>query len=97
MTDSFETCPRCGRGLQPGFSHRAAGLSFVSPAKLLQTVSLDEDLSRAGLKKLLPSPAEYFPSYLCRSCELYLIDYSTALAHADAKKEAQSLVAQPSP
>lgn len=93
---AFESCPRCGHSLQCGFAHRAAGLSFVSPEKFMQFVSLDEDLSHAGLSKLLPSRAEYFRSYLCRGCELYLIDYGTTVRHTHAKKLAQSLLAQPS-
>ena len=92
MTEhSFETCPRCGEALQAGFAHRAIGLSFVAPEKLEQFVSLDEDLAQSGLRKLLPSRAEYFRSYLCRGCELYLIDFSTIFGHAQAKELARSL------
>jgi hypothetical protein len=92
-TCAFESCPRCGEALQAGFAHRAIGLSFVAPEKLSQFVSLDEDLAESGLKKILPSLAEYFRSYLCRSCELYLIDFSTLLSHAQTKKLANSMTA----
>jgi hypothetical protein len=92
MNDSaFQTCPRCGRPVESGFAHRAIGLSFVAPKKLERFVSLDEDLAESGLRKLLPSPAEYFRSYLCRGCELYLIDFGTLFDHAQARELARSL------
>ncbi len=87
----FEMCPRCGDALQAGFAHRAIGMSFVAPEKLEQFVSLDEDLAKSGLRKLLPSPAEYYRSYLCRGCELYLIDFGTILSHSQAKELARLL------
>src|SRR6266851_7748359 len=82
----LESCPRCGTALEAGFAHKAIGLSFVAPEKLERFLSIDEDLARSGLRKLLPSKAEYFRSYLCRSCELYLIDYSSTIDHAQAKQ-----------
>lgn len=91
---TFENCPRCSGALQAGFAHRAIGLSFVAPEKLQQFVSLDEDLAKSGLRKLLPSQAEYYRSYLCRDCELYLIDFSTVLSHAQTKTLARSLTSQ---
>ncbi len=84
-------CPRCGQTLAAGFAAKAAGLSFVAPDKLKQFAFLDEDLSGAGLAKLLPSKATYFRSYLCRECELYVIDYSTALGRQEAKRVAETL------
>jgi hypothetical protein len=92
MTEpAVENCPRCGGAFQAGFAHRAIGLSFVTPEKLAQFVSLDEDLAKSGLRKLLPSQAEYFRSYLCRGCELYLIDFGTVFGHAQAKELARTL------
>jgi hypothetical protein len=90
----LETCPRCGGALQAGFAHKAIGLSFVSPEKLEKFISIDEDLAHSGLRKLLPSKAEYYRSYLCRACELYLIDYSTPTDHAQAKELARSMMGQ---
>lgn len=88
MSDhTFERCPRCGDSLEAGFAHRAIGLSFVASEKLNQFISLDEDLAGSGLRKLLPSRAEYFRSYLCRARELYLIDYSAILNHSQAKAQ----------
>ena len=90
-TAVLHTCPRCAQPLEPGFAHRAAGLSFVALEKLQRFVFLDEDLAQAGLQKMLPSPAEFFRSYLCRSCELYVIDYSQTLNRGEAETEARSL------
>jgi hypothetical protein len=88
---SFQSCPRCGEALQAGFAHKAPGLSFVAPDKLQHFVFLDEDVAKSGLSKLLPSPAAFFRSYLCRSCELYIIDYSTILDRAEATQAAESM------
>lgn len=90
-TDKLTICPRCGQTLAAGFAGKAAGLSFVAPDKFKQFAFLDEDLARAGLTKLLPSKATYFRSYLCRVCELYLIDYGTALSRQEAERVAESL------
>ena len=73
-------CPQCGQDFQPGFAGRSIGLSFIAPEKFAKNVFIDEDLVRSGLRKLLPAKAEYYRSYLCRSCQLYLIDYSKGLS-----------------
>ena len=92
MADTtFQMCPRCGKALEAGFAHRAPGLSFVAPEKLQHFIFLDEDVAKSGLGKLLPSAAEFFRSYLCRSCELYVIDFSTTLDRTQAKQAAQSM------
>lgn len=87
-----ENCPRCNGPLEAGFAHRAAGLSFVEPEKLEHFVFMDEDLSDGGLSRFLPAPAAFFRSYLCRSCELYLIDYSETLTRAEAEAAAKSMI-----
>jgi hypothetical protein len=66
-------------------------LSFVAPAKLERFLFVDEDLAEAGLGKLLPSLAAYLRSYLCRACELYLIDYSKSFNRDEARQLAESL------
>ena len=94
MESSISTCPRCGAALEAGFMAKAAGLSWVSPNKFESVVFLDEDISQAGLKKFLPSKAEYFRSYLCQACKLYLVDYSEAISYAQAKDAAASFQKQ---
>ncbi len=91
---TFEKCPRCEKPLSAGFASKAAGLSFVAPDKLKHFAFLDEDLSGAGLSKLLPSKAKYFRSHLCRGCELYLIDFSAVLSREEAEQLAGSLAAE---
>jgi hypothetical protein len=87
----FQNCPRCGGNLEAGFAHKAAvGLSFVSPEKLRNFIFVDEDLAKAGFQKYLPSIAAYFRCHLCRSCQLYLIDYSVSLNGAQAKQYANA-------
>ena len=89
--NALETCPRCGAVLDAGFAGRASPLSFVAPEKFERFAFLDEDLAKSGLRSLLPWKAEYFRSYLCRSCELYLIDFGTTLDRGQAEQVARSL------
>ena len=86
-----EKCPRCGDVLEQGFAGRAAGLSFVAPYKFEHFAFVDEDISGAGLKKLLPAKAEYFRSAICRSCKLYLIDYGQVFSRKQAEAISGSL------
>jgi len=87
----FTTCPRCSQPFVAGFTAKASGLSFVAPEKFKQFAFVDEDLAKAGLTKLLPSKATYFRSYLCRVCELYLVDFGTTLSRQEAEQVAESL------
>ncbi len=82
----FTSCPRCGEEMQDGFAGKAAGLSFVAREKFERFAFIDEDVSGAGLKKLFPWKAEYYDSYLCRSCELYIIDFSMTLSRVEAEQ-----------
>jgi hypothetical protein len=88
---TFQNCPRCRDSLEAGFAAKAPGLSFVAPDKLQHFIFVDEDLANSGLRKLLPSPAEYFRSYLCRSCQRYIIDYSVSLDRAQANHAAETM------
>jgi len=81
--------------MQDGFASKAAGLSFVASDKFESAVFVDEDVSGAGLKKLFPWKAEYFDSYLCRACELYIIDYSKTLSRAEAEQLLKSRSGEP--
>ena len=87
----FENCPRCGSALEPGFAGKAIGLSFIAPEKLKRFSFIDEDLASSGLAKILPSKWAAFPSYVCRSCKLYLIDYSKTIGRTEAKQMAWKL------
>ena len=88
----IEECPRCRKPLDAGFAHRNLGLSFISPEKLDRFVSVDEDVAKAGLlPRVLPWKAAYLRSYLCRGCELYMVDYGKTLSRTEAKKLAKSL------
>ena len=91
LPEAFEKCPKCGAGLDAGFCSRSSGLSFVAPQKLDHGAFLDEDLTGAGLRKLLPSKAEFYRSYVCRTCELYVVDFSQFLDREQASELATSM------
>ncbi len=92
MNDKITKCPCCGGPVTRGFAVKTAGLSFVRPDKFKQFAFVDEDLQRTGLlAKFLPSRARYCPSFLCRSCQVYLVDYGTVLSRRQAEQAARSL------
>ena len=92
MSDtSLNKCPRCGDAFKAGFAVRSAGFSFVDPGKFESFAFIDEDISKAGLRKLVPWKAEYYRSYLCRSCKLYVVDYSEIYSRKQANEAAKSL------
>ena len=77
--------------MEQGFSVRNVGLSWVTPEKMRQFVSLDKDLNENGIKKYFPAKAQYDLSYHCPNCKIYIVDYSTALSSAQAKELAKSM------
>ncbi len=88
-------CPCCGGPLDQGFAVKTSGLSFVQPSKFKRFAFVDEDLQRVGfLAKFLPSRARYSPSFLCRGCKVYFVDYGTVLSRRQADQAAQALQAQ---
>ena len=92
MNGKISKCPCCGGPLERGFAAKVAGLSFVQPAKFKKFAFVDEDLQRVGfLAKFLPSRARYSPSFLCRGCHVYLVDYGTILSRRSANEAARSM------
>ncbi|MBI2899433.1 MAG: hypothetical protein HYY17_04565 [Planctomycetes bacterium] len=81
-------CPKCGKAMGRGFAAKSAGLSFVAPEKLDHLAFIDEDLGHAGLKKFLPAKAEFFRSYLCRPCKVYLVEYGRSFSRKEAEQAA---------
>jgi len=91
----MDKCPACRRPLERGFAVKSVSLSFVQPDKFRKFMFMDEDLQRVGfLAKILPSRARYCPSFLCRSCHLYLVDYGTTLSRGRANDAARRLETQ---
>lgn len=94
MQDVFplHTCPRCGNTLEAGFASRSSGLSFIAPDKFARFMFLDEDVSKAGFRKLFPWKAEYNRAYRCQTCKLYLRDYGVIYSRHEAETIAVSLL-----
>lgn len=89
---SFDHCPRYGEPMKAGFAARAATLSFIEPEKFRRFAFIDEDLAQTGLlRKLLPWKGEYYRAYLCRSCSLYVVDYSHTLSRREADEAAHAI------
>lgn len=79
-------CPQCDQAMEQGFSHRAAGLSYIRPEKFQHFIFKDEDLAQAGFRKILPAVAEYYRAYLCAQCQFYLVDFSKVLSQKEVKQ-----------
>lgn len=91
--NTIDKCPACGGPIERGFTAKASGLSFVPAAKLRRFAFVDEDLHRRSLlSRLLPSRALFSPSFVCRSCQLYLVDYGTVLTRKQANEAARQAV-----
>ena len=89
----FEICPRCGGRFETGFFIRCKGLSFVSPKKFEKLTFVDEDLVRTSLLgKIFVSLAEYYRSYRCLSCKVYLIDYSVSYRRKEVNEMAKQML-----
>ena len=91
----IEKCPGCGGPLERGFAVKSAPLSYARPDKFKKFAFVDEDLQRVGLlAKVFASPARYCPSFLCRACLLYIVNYGTTLSRRDANEAASRLETQ---
>lgn len=99
MKKTLTTCPNCMGQMEVGFWSLAAPASFVAPEKFDRFLFRDEDVFQVGLKKLLPSRAEFFQSYLCRTCKIYIIDYSHTFNRVEAEETVQpiSIMQKPLP
>lgn len=92
MVNPSMICPKCGETMEQGLSSgRSIGLSYITPEKLHNFAFVDEDLVRAGWRKLLPSKALYCRAYLCRKCQMLSVDYSQFYTRAQANDFVKSL------
>ena len=89
---AYRECPRCGTKTTAGFCTRADGLSFVHPDKFesLLEVSTDKSIF-AFVRQLLSSRTEYYRAYLCKTCNFYAVDLSSAFNRKQADELAHSL------
>ena len=91
-TVELSKCPGCGGSLNRGLSNKAVALSFVSPETFKSFAFVGEDLNKRGLlARILPSRAKFCPSWVCRPCNLYLVDYGRVLSRQQANELAASL------
>ena len=87
MTDHvFHSCPKCNQDLTPGFTARGNSLPFAESEKIEKFIHGEEELSGAGWRNLLPHGAEFYRSFLCRDCQIYLVDYSTTYTREGARE-----------
>jgi len=90
--NTIDRCPSCGEPIEKGFTVKATGLLFIPPAKFKSFAFVPEDLHRRSLlTRIFPSRARFSPSFICRACQLYLVDYGTVLSRKQANEAAQLL------
>ena len=86
MTDNaFDTCPRCSQPLTAGFTSRGSSLPFAASDKIEKFIHGEEELSGAGWRTFLPHKAGFYQSFLCRDCQVYIVDYSASYARQEAR------------
>jgi hypothetical protein len=85
--NAFDSCPKCSQELTRGFTSRGNSLPFAESTKIGKFFHGEEELSGAGWRTFLPHKAEYYQSFLCRDCQVYIVDYSTTYS----KKAARNL------
>ena len=81
-------CPRCEHNMSPAFCNRASGLSYTDPSQFENFVFKDVDLSKAGLRKLIPWKGEWHKAHICEDCSVYVIEYDAAYS----RKEIESML-----
>ena len=87
MTEhAFNSCPKCSKQLTLGFTARGNSLPFAESEKIEKFIHSEEELSGAGWRNILPHKAEFYRSFLCRDCQIYLVDYSTTYTKQGARE-----------
>jgi len=81
----FRNCPKCSQELTRGFTSRGNSLPFAESTKIEKFFHGEEELSGAEWRTFLPHRAEYYQSFLCRDCEVYIVDYSTTYSKEAAR------------
>ena len=94
-------CPLCGGTMEYCFANGVSPLSYEDAAAMRRSFHISQDLANRGrgrlgkfidgLRTVLPWKVEYFLSYRCQSCSLYIVDYGTALNLSAAKKTAANI------
>ena len=96
MTEhAFNTCPKCSQQLPPGFTARGNSLPFAESEQIEKFIHGEEELSQSGwCHTFLPHKAEFYRSFICRDCQLYLVDYSTTHTKQGARELHREQVAR---
>ena len=84
-------CPHCGNKMVQGFSFANVPISWVERQQFRSLAFMDRDLSNSGLKKYLPSKAEYFDANRCVPCQVIVIDYSTRMDRATVEAKIEGM------
>lgn len=83
-------CPRCGRMMTKAFANASANIPYEKPESILKFIHASGSVQHLPYwKGILPHAAEFFLSYLCEDCRIYMIDFSSTLSSSEAKKLAE--------
>jgi hypothetical protein len=74
--------------MKPAFCNRGTGLSYTDPSQYKNFVFKDNDLSKAGFRRLIPWKGEWHTAHICKNCGVYTIEYSQAYT----RKEVEALI-----
>ena len=91
----FRQCPRCGGLTQAGFFPTQRELSFLTIEQVKKFFCVMESLSAGDWwENFLTVRTKYYRSYVCRECNVYLIDYSERLTRREARAAADELLGE---
>ena len=89
----FAQCPRCGGLTRPGFFPANRELSFLKLKQVRKFFYTIEGLSSGDWwENLFAIRATYYRSYVCRECDVYLVDFSEQLTRRQARAVADELL-----
>src|SRR3954463_15615698 len=88
-----QACPRCGKAMERGFTGRAVELTHIPPPKLKRWAFLHDPVQRQSWIRTILSmgAARYSPSFICRACKVYMVEYGISWTQQEAKEIARHL------
>lgn len=79
--------------MERGFTGRAVELTHIPPLKLKRWAFVHGPVQRRNWLRsnFWIGLARYSPSFICRSCQLYMVDYGISWTQREAKEIARQL------
>ena len=85
--------------MKRGFTSRAVDLAHIPPEKLKKWAFIHDPLQGGNLlrRTFWAGKARYSPSFICRACQIFLVQYGVSWEQAEARRIARQIEAGDSP